>query len=109
MDADRSAGVPDDASWVHTNNAYSKKPIGLAEKTSMVHNSSELINRPSKMMKLDDKSSTSFSMGALNASKISGAGPSQAFGAGLASVNPIPKIEEVQPSERQISQVTFSR
>ncbi|KAK4859400.1 hypothetical protein QYF36_004759 [Acer negundo] len=104
MDADRSAGVPDDASWLRRNNAYSKKPIGLAEKTSMVHNSSESINRPSKMMKLDDKSSTSLSMGALNASKMSGAGPSQAFGAGLASVNPIPKIEEVQPSERQISQ-----
>ncbi|TXG53204.1 hypothetical protein EZV62_022373 [Acer yangbiense] len=104
MDADRSAGVPDDASWVHRNNAYSKKPIGLAEKTSMVHNSSDSINRPSKIMKLDDKSSTSFSMGALNASKMSGTGPSQAFGAGLASVNPIPKIEEVQPSERQISQ-----
>ncbi|KAL5778997.1 hypothetical protein ACOSQ2_009734 [Xanthoceras sorbifolium] len=103
-DADRSAGVPDDASWVRRNNAYSKIPVGLAEKTSMVHNSSESINRPSKVMKLDDRSSTSFAMGALNASEAAGSGPSQAFGAGLASVNQIPKIEEVQHSEKQISQ-----
>lgn len=83
-------------------------PAGLAEKRSMVPNSSESVNRPSKMMRPDDRTKTSFPMGALNASPATVSGPPQTSGAGLASTNSVPKTVEVQPSDKQISQVSYS-
>ncbi|KAJ0025064.1 hypothetical protein Pint_07836 [Pistacia integerrima] len=103
-DADRSGRLTDDATWVRGNNAYLSLPVGVAERTSRLNDSSEMIHRPSKLLKVDDRSSTALSMGALNASKTTGSGPSQASGAGLAPVNPIPEVEEVKSSENQISQ-----
>ncbi|XP_044511671.1 cleavage stimulating factor 64-like isoform X2 [Mangifera indica] len=103
-DADRSGRLTNDATWVHSNNAYSSMPVGVAEKTSMINDSSELIHRPSILLKVDDRSGNAFSMGALNASKTTGSGPSQASGIGFALVNPVVKVDEVKTSDNESSQ-----
>lgn len=82
--------------------------MGLASKRSTVNDLSESISHPLKMVKTEDGSGTSFSVGALNASKPIGSAPSQAFGAGVVPANQVPKVEEVQNSEKQMPQVTRS-
>lgn len=83
--------------------------MGLASKRSTVNDPLDSISHPSKIVKTEDRSGTSFSVGALNVSKPIGSAPSQAFGAGLVTVNQVPKVEEVQYSEKQIPQVICSR
>lgn len=83
--------------------------MGLASKRSTVNDPLDSISHPSKIVKTEDGSGTSFSVGALNVSKPIGSAPSQAFGAGLVPVNQVPKVEEVQYSEKQIPQVICSR
>ncbi|XP_044475598.1 cleavage stimulating factor 64-like isoform X4 [Mangifera indica] len=103
-DADRSGRLTNNATWAHSNNAFSSMPMGVAEKTSILNYSSELTQRPSKLMKLDDQSSSAFSVGPLIASKTIGSAPSQAAGVGLAPIYPVPNVEGVKNSENQISQ-----
>ncbi|EEF35279.1 mRNA splicing factor, putative [Ricinus communis] len=93
--ADRSTQVPDDTAQVHRNNAYFKM------QTNMVNDSKEPINRPSKMLKLDDGRSMSFSSSALNVSK---SGPTQSHAISSVPANSLPKPEELQTSEKQVSQ-----
>jgi hypothetical protein len=70
----------------------------------MVHDSLEAINRPPKLMKLDDGRGSSFSAGSLNVSNTTGSGLSKVFGVSSLPVNLVPKAE-AQYSEKQISQV----
>lgn len=107
-DAERSARVPEDGTRAHRNNAYTNMSMGLASKRSTVNDSLDSISHPSKIVKTEDGSGTSFSVGALNVSKPIGSAPSQAFGAGLVPVNQVPKVEEVQYSEKQIPQPQIS-
>jgi hypothetical protein len=89
----------DNGTWVPRSNAYLNAPSG-----SMVHDSLEPINRPTKLMKLDDGRSTAFSVGSSNASNTNGSGLSQVIGAGSLPVNSVLKAE-AQYAEKQISQV----
>lgn len=88
----------DNGTWVPRSNAYLNAPSG-----SMVHDSLEPINRPTKLMKLDDGRSTAFSVGSSNASNTNGSGLSQVIGAGSLPVNSVLKAE-AQYAEKQISQ-----
>ncbi|KAB2025150.1 hypothetical protein ES319_D06G132000v1 [Gossypium barbadense] len=76
----------------------------FAEKSSAVHCPSEAINRPSKMVKLDDGRSSSSSTGALNISNASGSRISQTFGVDSTLFNKITRSEEVQYAEKPVSQ-----
>lgn len=70
----------------------------------MVYDSLEPIDRPTKLMKLDDGRSNAFSVGSSNASNTNGSGLPQVFGAGSLPVNQVMKAEG-QNSEKQLSQV----
>lgn len=74
----------------------------------MVSDPLESINRPAKMIKLDDGRNSSFSGASLNVSNINGAATSQVSGTGSLPRNVVPKSEEVH-LEKQISQVMCSR
>ncbi|GKU90793.1 hypothetical protein SLEP1_g4744 [Rubroshorea leprosula] len=76
--------------------------LGLGEKTSRIHDSLEVINRPSKLSKLEDGRSTSFSMETSGASSLPG--PSQPFALDSILVNEINKPEALQFADNQISQ-----
>ncbi|XP_017645652.1 cleavage stimulating factor 64-like isoform X3 [Gossypium arboreum] len=76
----------------------------FAEKSSAVHCPSEAINRPSKMVKLDDGRSSSSSTGALNMSNASGSRISKTFGVDSTLFNKITRSEEVQYAENPVSQ-----
>ncbi|KAK4601596.1 hypothetical protein RGQ29_010956 [Quercus rubra] len=88
----------DNGNWVHRSNAYVNAPSG-----SMVYDSLEPIDRPTKLMKLDDGRSNAFSVGSSNASNTNGSGLPQVFGAGSLPVNQVMKAEG-QNSEKQLSQ-----
>lgn len=98
-DDDRSTQVPDNGTRAHRSSVYINTPSG-----SMVHDSLESINRPPKLMKLDDGRGSSFSAGSLNASNTTGSGLSKVFGVGSLPVNLVPKAE-AQHSEKQTSQL----
>ncbi|GAV82902.1 RRM_1 domain-containing protein/CSTF2_hinge domain-containing protein [Cephalotus follicularis] len=102
-DADRSALIPDDATCILRNNAYSNMSLGLAEKRSIHSDLSAAINHPSKYLKLDDGRSSSISPGGFNVTNVSGSISSQSFGVSV-PVNLNPKLEELQSSEKQILQ-----
>ncbi|TYH66740.1 hypothetical protein ES332_D06G143900v1 [Gossypium tomentosum] len=72
--------------------------------SSAVHCPSAAINRPSKMVKLDDGRSSSSSTGALNISNASGSRISQTFGVDSTLFNKITRSEEVQYAEKPVSQ-----
>ncbi|KDP22708.1 hypothetical protein JCGZ_01932 [Jatropha curcas] len=91
-DADRSIQAPDN---IRRNNAF------LPVQTNEVNDSKEPVSRPSKLLKMDDGRSVSFSSGALDVSKATTSGPSQAF---TVPANPPPKSEELKYSEKQVSQ-----
>ena len=74
----------------------------------MVSDPSESINRPTKMIKLDDGRNSSFAGASLNVSNINGAATSQFSGTDTLPGNAVPKSEEVH-LEKQISQVICSR
>ena len=57
----------------------------------MVYDSLEPIDRPTKLMKLDDGRSNAFSVGSSNASNTNGSGLPQVFGAGSLPVNQVLK------------------
>ncbi|XVE60857.1 hypothetical protein DITRI_Ditri05aG0160600 [Diplodiscus trichospermus] len=76
----------------------------FAEKSNMVHYPSEAIHRPSKMVKLDDGRMSSSAAEGLNVSDTSGPRTSQKFAFDSKPVNQIPRAEEVQYAEKQISQ-----
>ncbi|XP_057973962.1 cleavage stimulating factor 64 [Malania oleifera] len=79
-DADRSARVTDDAARIdRRNNSYASLPLG-----KMARETSEPINRPSKLVKLDDGSGTS--------------------GTGSLSVKQLSRADEGQQSEKQVPQ-----
>ncbi|XP_039003188.1 cleavage stimulating factor 64-like [Hibiscus syriacus] len=76
---------------------------GVAEISNIVRNPSEAVNRPLKTVKLDGGKSCSSSFG-LNMSNVSGSRTSQTFDVDLAHINQIPRTEEVQYTEKQVSQ-----
>lgn len=91
-----------DPAWTRTSQSL---PSGLSKKESMSRENPDPINRPSKMVKLDDGGrGTPFLEG--NA-RVSTSVPvsSQAFGM---SGNQIPKAEVPSNSEKQVSQVILS-
>ncbi|KAF8377230.1 hypothetical protein HHK36_030604 [Tetracentron sinense] len=99
-DAGRSVQVIDDAPWVPRSNTYLNLPSGLSEQTSMVGDTSEPLNRPSKLARLEDGNITSRVMMNLNTSSATGSGPTQVLGTGT---NKIPKAE-AQHSQKQVPQ-----
>ncbi|XP_012446289.1 cleavage stimulating factor 64 isoform X1 [Gossypium raimondii] len=76
---------------------------GIAEKSNIVQNHSEAISQPPKMVKLDGGKSSSSSVG-LNVTNVSGSKTLQTFGVDSAPVNQVPRAQEVQYAEKQISQ-----
>ncbi|PON48973.1 Splicing factor-like protein [Parasponia andersonii] len=100
-DADRSAQVAGDATWVLRSNTNPNLLLGLAEKRSMVSEPMDLINHPSKLMKLDDGTLRVANANLYNAN---GSAPSQASAPSLVA-NAVPKSDEVQYLGKQISQV----
>lgn len=94
----RSVQVTDNATWVRRNNTYSNLPSG-PEIINRVPDTSEPINRPSKMLKVNEGQSTPLLVGGTSLYTVSGPGPSQIVGTSSAHVNLIPKAEEAQPSE----------
>ncbi|KAK8298584.1 hypothetical protein V6Z12_D05G264200 [Gossypium hirsutum] len=76
---------------------------GIAEKSNIVQNHSEAISQPPKMVKLDGGKSGSSSVG-LNVTNVSGSKTLQTFGVDSAPVNQVPRAQEVQYAEKQISQ-----
>ncbi|KAB2083313.1 hypothetical protein E1A91_A05G263300v1 [Gossypium mustelinum] len=76
---------------------------GIAEKSNIVQNHSEAISQPPKMVKLDGGKSGSSSVG-LNVTNVSGSKTLQTFGVDSAPVNQMPRAQEVQYAEKQISQ-----
>ncbi|GMI90758.1 cleavage stimulating factor 64 [Hibiscus trionum] len=76
---------------------------GIAEKSKIVRNPSEAVNRPLKMVKLDGGKSSPSPFG-LNVSNLSGSKTSQIYGVDSAPVNQVPRTEEVQYAGKQISQ-----
>lgn len=97
-DDDRSTQVPDSGTRAQRSKAYINTASG-----SMVQDSLESINRPPKLMKLDDGRGSSFPARGLNASNTTGSGLSQVFGVGPLPVNLVPKAEaEKQNSQFQL-------
>lgn len=76
--------------------------LSLAEKRSMVSEPMDLINHPSKMMKLDDGSLSVVNSNLYNAN---GSTPSQVSAAASLLSNAVSKSDEAQYSGKQISQV----
>ncbi|XP_040998024.1 cleavage stimulating factor 64-like isoform X2 [Juglans microcarpa x Juglans regia] len=87
-DAEILAQVPDNGTQGLRSNAFSNAPSG-----SMFRDSLEPVNRPQKLMKMDDGRRTSFSAGSLNVTNTNAPRPSQVSGAGSLPVNPVPKTE----------------
>ncbi|KAF2297495.1 hypothetical protein GH714_024391 [Hevea brasiliensis] len=95
---DRSIHAPDDIALVCRSNAY------LNTQINVVNDSKEPINHPSKLLKLNDGRSMSISSGALCVPNSTVSGPSQAFTVSSVPSNPLPNPEELQQSEKQVSQ-----
>ncbi|KAA8535020.1 hypothetical protein F0562_030023 [Nyssa sinensis] len=102
-DAHRPAHVTNESTWVQRVDTYSGLPSVLSEKASVVPGTTDPSNRPSKLLKMDDGRSNSFSAAVLNV-PTSVSGTSQVSG-GFLSGNQIPKAEEAQNSEKQVSQL----
>ncbi|TKY51480.1 Cleavage stimulating factor 64 [Spatholobus suberectus] len=98
---DKSSKVLEDLNWAKRTNAYSNMPLGV-EKTNMVRDSSESFTRPSKVMKLDEGSSTSLSAGISEMPVTDGS--SHVLGRSSLPVHAAPKAEG-QYSEQQSSQL----
>lgn len=77
----------------------------LNMQTSTAHDSKEPINRPSKVLKLDDGRSMSVPMGGSNLFSATGSGPSQAPAVNSVPPNPLPRPEELQHSGKQVPQL----
>lgn len=90
-DSDRPPQVTNDPTWSRRVDTYQSLPSGLSKKESMANDSSDPINRPSKMLKLDEGRGTSTSV----------PGSSQAFGIG----NQVPKAEAASNSRKQTPQL----
>ncbi|XP_019427544.1 PREDICTED: cleavage stimulating factor 64 isoform X1 [Lupinus angustifolius] len=97
--SDTSAKVLEDLSWAQRSSTYSKAPMGL-EKTNMVHDSSESFTRPSKLMKMDQGSSTYFSAGIADVPVTNGS--SRVVGSSSLPVHPTPIAEVQQPPQPQV-------
>lgn len=93
--------ITSDISQPINNNA--DRPVLVAEKTSRVSAPLESVSRPPKMIKLDDQRGSSLSEANLNVSNSRGSAPTQVLGG-----NTVSKLEEVQYSEKQPSQVVHS-
>ncbi|KAL7262721.1 hypothetical protein ACSBR1_000980 [Camellia fascicularis] len=93
-DADRTAQGTNVSTWVHKGDTYSSLPSGSSEKANMVHDTSDPLRRPSKLVKLDDGRSVSLAMGVNMSTSLSG--QSQISGAASFG-NQTPKAEEAPP------------
>ncbi|GMI83013.1 cleavage stimulating factor 64 [Hibiscus trionum] len=76
---------------------------GIAEKSNILRNPSEAVNRPLKMVKLEGGKSSPSLLG-LNVSNVSGFKTSQTFGVDSKPHEHLVKLEEVQYAEKQVSQ-----
>jgi len=81
---------------------HSSLPSVSSQKASTVHDTADPTNRPSKLVKLDDGRSTSFSSAGINPSSLFGT--SQISG-GFSSGNQNPKAKEAQDSDKQATQL----
>ncbi|KAK6940085.1 Cleavage stimulation factor subunit 2, hinge domain [Dillenia turbinata] len=103
-DADRAAQIRDDPAWVQRFNSQSNLASGLSEKAKLVRDAPEPINRPSKLIKLDD-GRNSIPVGALNGSTVIQPRFSQFSGVGPSSANHFAKAEEPSASDKQVPQL----
>ncbi|XP_017230882.1 cleavage stimulating factor 64 isoform X2 [Daucus carota subsp. sativus] len=78
---------------------YQRLPQGLSEKATMINNNQDTVNRPSKLLKLNDGRSTSFPADVNMYTSVNG--PSQVTG----MYSSHPKPEEASTSEKQTSQL----
>ncbi|KAE9618339.1 putative RNA recognition motif domain, cleavage stimulation factor subunit 2, hinge [Lupinus albus] len=97
--SDTSAKVLEDLSSAQRSSTYSKAPMGL-EKTNMIHDSSESFTRPSKLLKMDQGSSTYFSAGIADVPVTNGS--SRVVGSSSLPVRPAPIAEVHQPPQPQV-------
>lgn len=79
---------------------YQRLPRGLSEKATMIHDDQDTVNRPSKLLKMNDGRSSSVSADVNISTSVSG--PSQVSGMSISH----PKTEEASTSEKQTSEVT---
>ncbi|XP_043702180.1 cleavage stimulating factor 64-like isoform X2 [Telopea speciosissima] len=91
-DAERSSQATDDGPWAPRSNNYSNLPSGFPEQTSMVSNSSEGMNRPSKLARLEGGKRVSHGLVNLSTSTT-----------GSLAANQASRTDGVQQSEKQVS------
>lgn len=101
INVDRPAQFAGDSTWAHRSNTNSNLPLRLAEKTSLISDPMESVDRPSKMMKLDDRTLPALNLNLYNAN---GSTPPKVSGVASLPANTVPK-SEAQDSGKQISEL----
>ncbi|CAK9160117.1 unnamed protein product [Ilex paraguariensis] len=96
QDSNRPPQVINDSTLSHRVDTYPSLSSDITEKADMVHDSSDQMKRPSKLVKLEDGRRNTFLGPDVNVSTVSG--PSQVFGF---SGNQNPKPQEALGSEKQ--------
>ncbi|KAI4346569.1 hypothetical protein L6164_007454 [Bauhinia variegata] len=99
-EADRSARALVLSNWAKRSSTHQNMPLISLDKTNVVQDSSEPVNRPAKLMKLDEGRTTSFSAGLTDVPANNGL--SQGLGSSSLPANPTSKTE-MQYSEQQPS------
>ncbi|KAJ4952582.1 hypothetical protein NE237_029414 [Protea cynaroides] len=92
-DAERSALATEDGTWAPRSSNYSNLPSGLPEQTSMVTDTSEGMNRPPKLARLEDGRRDSLGVGSVKTSAT-----------GSLSANQASSTAKAQESEKQVPQ-----
>ncbi|XP_024020348.1 cleavage stimulating factor 64 isoform X2 [Morus notabilis] len=100
-DADRSVQVSGDSTWAHRSNINSNFSMRLAEKTSFIPDPMASVDRPSKMIKLDNRT---LPVASLNLYNANGSTPPQPPEAASLPASTVPK-SEARESGKQISQL----
>ncbi|CAK9161539.1 unnamed protein product [Ilex paraguariensis] len=103
QDSNRPPQVINDSTLSHRVDTYPSLSSDITEKADMVHDSSDQMKRPSKLVKLEDGRRNTFLGPDVNVSTVSG--PSQVFGF---SGNQNPKPQEALGSEKQAPEVICS-
>ncbi|XP_042494606.1 cleavage stimulating factor 64-like isoform X2 [Macadamia integrifolia] len=93
-DAERSSQATDDGPWPLRSNNYLNLPSGLPEQTSMASNTSEGMNHPSKLAKLEGGRRVSHGLVNLSTST-----------AGSLAANQASHTDGMQQSEKQVPQL----
>ncbi|XP_077248696.1 cleavage stimulating factor 64 [Tasmannia lanceolata] len=103
-EAATSAPVSNVATWMPRGNPHMNFPLGMAEQTGMGSDTSELMNHPSKLAKLEDGSSASRMMMSGKNSSI-GSVPNQVFGSSSLPAHRMPSGDGAPQSEKQVPQL----